>query len=148
MTWADFAPIFAALVAALMTAVGLMVRAAIHLYVPRLLDLLEMHTKIQLTNQQREAIEGALQTAAGNIETKLQQGDLQLSQIKPTDPEMLAAARAALSRVPAATAAVGITPEVAATVIVGKADTAKALAAPVAELSPPAGNTLIKGSFR
>ncbi len=123
MTMADFQPIIQAIIAGL----GVAITALIGVLVPRAIAAFEARTHIALTDQQRAAIRGAAVTQAGIVTTQLQQRVLSLSQVRPDSPEMLMAARAALARVPEATAAVGTTPQGMAALIVGAADTTAAV---------------------
>ena len=122
MTTADFAPIFSALIAGC----ALAITGLIGVLVPRAIAAFERRTGVALTDQQRAAVMQAARTQAGIVETMLQQRVLQLSQVKADNPEMVAQARAALSRVPDAAAAVGTTPAAMAAIITGATDTTKA----------------------
>ncbi len=123
MTLADFEPIFTALIAV----VGMVITAMIPIYVPRAIAAFEAHTKVKLTDQERTAVLQAARTTAGLVETQLQQGVLHLRDVTPSNPVMLAAAKAAIARVPDSAAAVGMTPLSMSTIIVGAADTARAM---------------------
>jgi len=117
----DFLPIIQALIAG----AALAITALIGVLVPKAIAAFEARTHIALTDQQREAVRGAALTQAGIIETQLQQNILRLSQVRADSPEMLAAAKQALARVPQAAAAVGTTPAAMSAIIVGAADTSK-----------------------
>ncbi len=121
MTAADFAPLIQAIIALL----AAIITGMIGIWVPRAIAAFEARTHVALTQQQRDAVRQAALTQAGIIETSLQQGVLKLSQVRENSPEMLAAANAALSRVPESAAAVGISKAAMASVITGATDTAK-----------------------
>ena len=121
MSMSDFAPLIQAVIALL----AAVMTGLIGIYVPRAIAAFEARTHIALTDQQREAVRGAALTQAGIIETQLQQNILRLSQVRADSPEMLAAAKQALARVPQAAAAVGTTPAAMSAIIVGAADTSK-----------------------
>jgi len=121
MSMSDFLPIIQALIAG----AALAITALIGVLVPKAIAAFEARTHIALTDQQREAVRGAALTQAGIIETQLQQNILRLSQVRADSPEMLAAAKQALARVPQAAAAVGTTPAAMSAIIVGAADTSK-----------------------
>lgn len=113
-------------------------------YVPKGLALLEARTGIHLTDQQRATILGAVQTGAGILETKIDQGVLTKAHITIDNPEVLAQARAAIAAVPTAAAALGMTEQGVARMIVGAADTAAhsgpapmPVPASVPKLAPP-----------
>jgi hypothetical protein len=93
------------------------------LVIPWAIRAYQNRTRVQVTDQQRAAVQSALTTAAGLVETRLDQGDLKLSDVVPDHPEILAEASAALARVPDAAAAVGISLNAAAHIVVGRVDT-------------------------
>ena len=112
---------------------GLAVAGLIGIYVPKCLAAFEARTGIMLSEQQRQVVLGAVQTAAGVIETRLDQGAMQLAHIDVGNPAVLAEAHALLSAVPEAGRAMGLTPDAVARMIVGRIDTASRMpAAPVA----------------
>lgn len=83
----------------------------------------QRRTGVQLTDQQRAAVSGALTTAAGLLETLIDQGSLRVSDITPDNREIMVAARTALARVPDAAAKVGISPFTAAAIVVARVNT-------------------------
>jgi hypothetical protein len=103
--------------------IGVIITALIGIYVPRLIASLETQTGIQLTAQQQATVLGAATTAAGILQTQLDQGVLKLEHITVDNPAIVAQAAAAVARVPAAAAALDKSvPSMAAT-IVGLVDT-------------------------
>lgn len=83
-------------------------------------------TGVELTAQQRAAIDGALNTAKGIIETKLDQGKLSVQDVQTGGTEVRKQAAEALQRVPDAAKAQEVTTDSAAAIIVGRVDTSKA----------------------
>lgn len=83
----------------------------------------QKRTGVQVTDQERAAVQGALTTAAGIIQTQLDQGALKVADITPEHPAIMKAAREALARVPDSAAAQATTPVAAAAVIVARVDT-------------------------
>lgn len=97
--------------------------AMIKAYVPAALDALQRRTGLALTDQQRATVLGAVQTAAGSIETLLDQGVLTHAHINVANDQIRAEAQAAISAVPDAAASLGMTVDGVARMIVGKVDT-------------------------
>ncbi len=102
---------------------GTVIASLLTIYVPRGLALLQKRTNIQLTDQQRATMLGAVQTAAGVIETTLDQGVLRLAHINISNPTVRAEATAAINAVPVAAAALNMTVDGVARMIVGAIDT-------------------------
>ena len=92
-------------------------------YVPKALAAFEARTKIQLTDQQRATVLGAVTTAAGMLETRLDQGAMVDAHINVGNATVQAEAQAAINAVPQAMAALQMTPDSVARMIVGKVDT-------------------------
>jgi ABC-type uncharacterized transport system YnjBCD ATPase subunit len=113
---------------------GTVATGLIAVYVPKLVTAFSTRTGIQLTEQQRQTVLGSVQTAAGEIETMLDQDALQIAHINVANSTVLAKAQAAVDAVPAAAAALGVTPAGMARMIVGAVDTGSrtATAAPAA----------------
>lgn len=103
---------------------GIVLTGLIAIYVPKALAAFQARTGIQLTDQQRATVLGAVQTAAGTIETKLDQGVVKVAQIHVADAAVQTQAQAAINAVPDAMKALGMTPDSVARMIVGKVDTA------------------------
>jgi hypothetical protein len=139
MTAADFAPIIQTIIAG----IAAVIAALISIYVPKAIAAFEARTHIQLTDQQRSQVMSAASTAAGILETQLDQGALKLEHVTPTNPAILAQAQAAIARVPDAAAALNKTVPSMAETIVGLMDTKPPVAvlplAPSAPLATTAG---------
>ena len=140
MTAADLAPIIQAITAG----IAALIAALIAVYVPKAIAAFERRTGVQVTDQERAAVMGAVTTAAGLLQTKLDQGLIKISDITPASPEVQTAAQAALNRVPDSAANQGTTPSAAAAMIVARVDTSpKSLvavlpSAPLATTAAPA----------
>lgn len=93
--------------------------------VPWAIMAYQRRTNVQITDQRRAAIMGAFTTAAGIIQTKLDQGLLKVSDITASNPTIMAESTAALERVPVAAAAEKTTPYAGAAIIVGRVDTSQ-----------------------
>jgi hypothetical protein len=104
----------------LIQAGGLIVTTVV---VPWAIVAYQKRTGIALTDQQRAAVQAALTTAAGIIETKIDQGSLSVADLTPAHPAVVAAAWAAIDRVPDSAAAQGLTAQAAAEIVVGKVRT-------------------------
>lgn len=103
---------------------GTVIAALLAIYVPKAIDALQKWTGIILTDQQRATVLGAVQTAAGNIETKLDQSILQTAHVTIDNPAVQAEAASAIAAVPNAAAALNMTVDGVARMIIGKVDTA------------------------
>lgn len=114
----------------LVSAAGLLVSSVL---VPWAIVAYQKRTGIALTDQQRAAVQAALTTAAGLIETKLDQGTLRVGDVRVDHPAVVEAAEAALGRVPDAAAAQGVSLGAAAEIVVGRVRTA-----PLATSAAPA----------
>lgn len=90
----------------------------------------QRRTGVQITEQQRQAVYNALDTAKGLLETRIDQGRLAVHEVAHDHPEVIEAAQAALARVPNSAAAQGMTTEAAAAIIVGRMDTARPVPTP------------------
>jgi hypothetical protein len=119
MTLQDWAPVFQAIIAT----IAAVITGLIGIYVPKAIAAFEKRTGVLVTDQQRAAVQGAMTTAAGLLQTKLDQGVLRISDITPTSPAVLAEATAAIARVPESAAAQGTTPLAAAQIVVARVDT-------------------------
>lgn len=91
--------------------------------IPWAIQAYQRRTGVQITDQQRAAVQSALTTAAGLIQTQLDRGFLTRADIVPDGAAVTAAAIAALDRVPTSAAAVGTTPGTAATIVASRVDT-------------------------
>ena len=117
----------------LLAIVGTVMTGLAAIYVPKALAAFQARTHIQLTDQQRATVIGAVNTAAGTLETKLDQGVLSVAHINVGNASVQAEAQAAINAVPQAMAALQMTPDSVARMIVGKVDTGThgAMAVPV-----------------
>lgn len=120
MSTLDLSPI----VQPLLTLIGATITALLAVYVPKALDLFQARTGILQTDQMRATVMGAIQTAAGTLETSLDQGALRVAHINVSNSAVLAQAQAAVNAVPKAAAALGVTIDSAARMIVARVDTA------------------------
>lgn len=119
MTAADFAPIIQAITAG----IAAVIAALIAIYVPRAIAAFEKRTGVAVTDQERAAIQGAMTTAAGILQTQLDQRVLKIGDITPTSPAVVGAANEALGRVSASAFNQGTTAAAAAAMIVARVDT-------------------------
>jgi hypothetical protein len=116
----DLSPI----VQPILAVTGAVIAGLLALYVPKALAAFQTYTGIQLTDQQRAVILGAVQTAAGNLETQLDQGALKVAHINVSNATVRSEAVAAINAVPDAMAALNMTTDGVARMIVGAVDTA------------------------
>lgn len=134
MTAADFQPIIQAVIAL----IAAVLTGLIGIFVPRAIAAFEARTGVAVTDQERSAIMGAVTTAAGILQTKLDQGVLKIGDITPTSRAVVDEASAALNRVPTSAANQGTTASAAAAMIVARVDTSPK---PVVLLPPAALGT-------
>ena len=125
-----------ALMQPVLAVVGAVMASLLAIYVPKALAAFEKRTGIQLTDQQRAQALGAVQTAAGIIETKLDQGALQVARVSIADPTIRAEAQSAIDAVPVAAAALNLNVDSVSRMIVGKIDTAAHGTAPAPLAAP------------
>jgi hypothetical protein len=116
----DLSPI----VQPILAVTGAVITGLLAIYVPKGIAAFQTYTGIQLTDQQRAIILGAVQTAAGNLETQLDQGALRVAHINIANATVRSEAVAAINAVPDAMAALNMTTDGVARMIVGKVDTA------------------------
>lgn len=102
---------------------ALIIAGFITTYVPKAIDAVERRTGVQFTEHQRQTILDAVKTAAGLIETKLDQKTMVLAQVHIDDPAVRAEACTVIATVPDAAAALGVTEASVARMIVGAANT-------------------------
>ena len=93
------------------------------IYVPKAIAAFQARTGIELTDQQRATVIGAVNTAAGMLETKLDQGVIQVAHVNVGNAAVQAEAQAAINAVPQAMAALQMTPDSVARMIVGATNT-------------------------
>jgi hypothetical protein len=108
----------------LLAVIGAVISGLLAIYVPRALAAFQERTGIQLTDQQRATVLGAVRTAAGVIETNLDKGVMRVDHVEVANPIVRAEAVAAINAVPVAAAALNMTVDGVARMIVGAADTA------------------------
>lgn len=118
-TTIDLTPI----VQPILAVIGAVIAGLLAIYAPRALDAFAARTKIQLTDQQRAAFLGAVQTGAGVIETQLDQGILKVAHVDVANPAIRDEARAVINAVPIAAGALNMTIDGTARMIVGAIDT-------------------------
>jgi hypothetical protein len=122
----------------ILAVVGTVIASLLAIYLPKALAAFQTRTKIQLTDQQRATVLGAVKTAAGILETSLDQGLLRVAHVDIANPTVRAQAAAAINAVPLAAAALNLTVDGVARMIVGAIDTgAHGIATP----APVASNT-------
>jgi hypothetical protein len=133
MSTVDLTPI----IQPILTAAGVVVTGVLAIYVPKAIAAFQARTGIMLTDQQRATVTGAINTGAGILETDLDKGAISVAHINVTSDAVATQARAVINAVPTAAAALGMTPESVARIIVGAVDTA-AHPGPVAPVVPAA----------
>lgn len=107
--------------------------------VPWAIVAYQTRTGVQVTDQQRAAIQNAAKTTAGIVETMLDQKTMPIASVTPDNKTILDLATAAVGRVPAAASAQNTTPEEMAALVVGLADTTPAANAEAAARQPLKG---------
>lgn len=134
MTALDFTPIVQSVMAVGIAAVAVLIQH----YGPPALAAFQARTGIALTDQQRAAVLGAVSTAAGVIETDIDRGALSIAHVHVGNQSVLLQAQSAINAVPNAAAALGLTPDAVARMIVGQVDTgSRTSAAPVTAPADP-----------
>lgn len=121
----------------IMALIGATITGLIAVYVPRALNAFEKRTGIQLTENQRKTVQDAVGTAAGMLETDLDKGALRVAHINVNNPEIQRQAQAVINAVPQSAAALGMTVDGVARMIVGATDTR---VPPVLALAPTINN--------
>jgi hypothetical protein len=127
-----------AIVQPILAITGAVISGLLAIYVPRGLATFQARTGIELTDQQRAVVLGAVRTAAGVLETRLDQGVIRVSHVEIANPVVRTEAIAAINAVPNAAAALNLTVEGVARMIVGAVDTAAHGAAPQTAVLQPA----------
>jgi hypothetical protein len=112
-----------AIVQPILAVIGTVIASLLAIYVSRAITVLQARTNIQLTDQQRAAVLGAVRTAAGMIETRLDQGVMRVAHVDVANPAIRAEAAAAINAVPKAAAALNLSVDGVARMIVGAIDT-------------------------
>lgn len=121
----------------IMALIGATITGLIAVYVPRALNAFEKRTGIQLTENQRKTVQDAVGTAAGVLETDLDKGALRVAHININNPEIQKQAQAVINAVPKDAAALGMTVDGVARMIVGATNTR---VPPVLALAPTINN--------
>ena len=120
----------------ILAVVSAVVAMMLKIYVPQAIDAFNRRTGIHQTEEQRANLIALVNTAAGQIETKLDQGVMNVAHVEVANPTVLAAARELVSLAPVVTANLGVTTDGVAAMIVGAVDTAKH-GAPAATVPAP-----------
>lgn len=116
----DLTPIFQPVLAG----IGAVIAGLIAIYVPKAIAAFDKRTGIELTENQRKTVIDAVGTAAGVLETALDQGAAKVEHIQVGSPQVTAQAQAVINAVPTAAAALGLTVPAVSRMIVGATDTA------------------------
>lgn len=119
MSTLDLSPIIQPLI----TIAGTVLTGLLVIYVPKGIAAFERRTGIELTEAQRQTVLGAVQTAAGVIETRLDQGAMQVAHVKVSNANVAEQAQAVLNAVPQAAAALGLDVDRISRMIIGAVDT-------------------------
>lgn len=93
-------------------------------YVPKALAAFQAHTGVVLTENQRQTFLDAAKTAAGIIETRIDQGLMGIEHVNITNWAIANQAQAVINAVPRAAAALGMTQDATARILIGMVDTA------------------------
>jgi hypothetical protein len=113
-----------AVVPTVLTIAGAVASGTIAVFVPKLVGALAAHTGITLTENQRQTVLDAVQTAAGVLETHLDNSMIRREHINATGAVVREQAGAVLAAVPDSAKAFGLNVPDIARMIVGKVDTA------------------------
>lgn len=95
------------------------------IYTPKLIALLEARTNTEWTDQQRQVIQSAAQTAAGNIETAIDQKRMSVGDVHPSHSIVVRNVDSIAARPTVVTAmkALGMSTDYLAHIVVGKVNT-------------------------
>jgi hypothetical protein len=137
-TTLDLTPI----VQPILTVCGVVVTSLIAYYGPKVLAVFQARTGIALTDQQRATVLGAVQTAAGELETAIDQKALTVDHIHVDNQAVLQKAQSALQAVPVAMQALGMNEASVAKMIVGAVETGTRMAPAPARVPPGAAPTV------
>lgn len=116
--------------------IGSVLTGLIAYYLPKALAAFEKHADVQFTATQEAEITRFVNTSAGVLETKLDQGILNVSHIEIKNPTVLAEAQSVIAAAPAAANALNLTVDGVAKAIVGAINTAAHPASPTAIVTP------------
>ena len=115
----------------ILAAAGAVIAGLAAVYVPKAIAAFETRTGIQLTENQRQTVKGAVDTAAGVLETALDQGAAKVEHIAVGTTQVQTQAQAVINAVPDAAAALGLTVAGVSRMIVGAVDTGSRTPPPV-----------------
>ena len=121
-----------AVVQPLLAVAGLVIAGYIAKYLGRLLEVANAHFHLNLTDQQIAAFTAAVQTAAGVVETMIDQKAMSVAHVTVTNDGIRAQAQAIVDAAPEAAAMLNLTEAGVAKMIVGAVDTGSRTPAPVA----------------
>jgi hypothetical protein len=102
---------------------GVVITGMLAVYVPKVLSAFQARTGIMLTDQQRATILGFVQTSAGTLETQLDKGALSAAHIDVNNAVVRQEAQSIMAGAPVAAAALGMTVDGVAKMIVGATNT-------------------------
>lgn len=128
----------------ILAVIGAVIAGLMGIYIPKALTAFQARTGIILTENQRQTVLGAAQTTAGLIETELDKGVMKVAHVDIQNPAIRAMASEALDAVPKAAAAMNMSVDGMAKIIVGAVDTASHGTAP-AEVSQVAAVPAVPG---
>lgn len=112
-----------AVVQPILAAAGAVIAGLAAVYVPKAIQAFQDRTGIILTENQRQTVKGAVDTAAGMLETALDKGAAKVEHIEVGTLQVTQQAQAVINAVPTAFAALGLTINGVARMIVGAVDT-------------------------
>lgn len=107
-----------------LTAASAIFAGAVAIYAPKFLAAFQNRTGIQLSENQRQVVLGAVATAAGTLETSLDNGVLRTGHIAPLNASVREQASAVIKAVPIEADAMHMTIDSLSRMIVGKVNTA------------------------
>lgn len=111
---------FSSLVQPLVEIAGAAIAAFAAVLAQKAIAAFEARTKVQLTDQQKATVMGAVQTAAGMVKLEMSKGTIALSDVHIANPTVAEIAKIATAGVQESIAALGVTPEGVAKMVVGK----------------------------
>lgn len=115
-------PDLSAIMQPIFAVIGTVIAGVLAIYAPKALAAFQAQIGLQLTDQQRATVLGAVRTAAGMIETTLDQGAMRGAHVDIANPAVRAEAVNAINAVPVAAAALNMTVDSIARMIVGAVD--------------------------
>ena len=111
---------------------GLLIMGGLAHYGPRAIKAFETYTGIQLSDQQQAKLMAAVNTAAGVIETRIDQQALSVAHVTVANDAVANEAKAIMLALPELAADLGLTEDGVAKMIVAKVDTGSRTTAPAA----------------